>query len=162
QGALRHVGFSSTSENPATAERHIEVSVSDGQLHSNTAVATVAVVSLDDAPVNTVPKTQDVEANHALAVSGLAIADPAAGAAAITTSLSVAHGTLTVGALGGLGIAGSGTDTVTLTGSLAQINAALSAAGNVVYAATHDFAGTDTLTMTTNDHGNSGTGGPLG
>ena len=40
---------------------------------------------------------------------------------------------------------------MTLTGTLAQINAALSAAGNVVYAAAHDFFGYDTLTFTTND-----------
>ena len=118
-------------------------------------------IDLNDAPVNAMPGAQQIEANHNLAISGLAVSDPDAGVAAITTSLSVAHGALTVGAFGGVQVAGSGTDTVTLTGSVAQINAALSAAGNVGYAPSHDFTGTDTLTMTTNDHGNTGDGGAL-
>ena len=50
---------------------------------------------------------------------------------------------------------------MTLTGTLAQINTTLSAAGNVVYNSDTGFIGTDTLTMTTNDGGNSGLGGPL-
>ena len=54
----RQVTFSSTSENPSTADRHIEVSVSDGQLQSNTAIAALTVIGLNDAPVNTVPGTQ--------------------------------------------------------------------------------------------------------
>ena len=115
----------------------------------------------NDAPVNTVPGTQVLEVNHTLAIAGLAVADPDAGAAAITTSLSVAHGILTVAAIGGVAVAGSGTSTVTLTGSVAQINAALGAAGNVVYAPAQGFAGADTLTMTTNDNGHSGDGGSL-
>ena len=161
QAALKAVTFSSASENPATADRHIEVSVSDGQSQSNTAIATLAVIGLNDAPVNTVPGTQVLDVNHKLAIAGLAVADPDAGAAAITTTLSVAHGTLTVDAFGGVGVAGSGTGTVTLTGSVAQINAALAAAGNVVYAPAQGFSGADTLTMTTNDNGHSGNAGAL-
>ncbi len=161
QAALKQVMFSSASENPSSVDRHLEVSVSDGQSQSNTAVAEFAVISLNDAPVSAMPGAQQIETNHNLAITGLAVSDPDAGAAAITTSLSVAHGALIVGVLGGVEIVGSGTDTVTLTGSVAQINAALSAAGNVMYAPSHDFAGTDTLTMTTNDRGNAGNGGAL-
>ena len=162
QAALKQVAFSNTSEDPSTADRHIEVSVSDGQLQSNAAIATLAVIDLNDAPVNTVPGTQVLDVNHKLAIAGLAVADLDAGSAAITTTLSVAHGTLTVDALGGVEVAGSGTSTVTLTGSVAQINAALAAAGNVVYAPAQGFFGPDALTMTTNDNGHSGNAGPLG
>jgi hypothetical protein len=49
---------------------------------------------------------------------------------------------------------------VTLSGTLAQINAML-AGHNVVYQGAHDFFGSDTLTVVTNDGGNTGTGGPL-
>ena len=130
-------------------------------MQSNIAIASLTVIGLNDAPVNIVPGTQSLDADHTLAIAGLAVTDPDAGAAAITASLSVAHGTLTVEAIGGVGIAGSGTNTVTLTGSVAQINAALGAAGNVVYAPAQGFFGADTLTMTTNDQGNSGNAGPL-
>ena len=53
--------------------------------------------------------------------------------ATITTTLSVLNGTLTVSSAGGAAVAGSGTGTVTLTGTLAQINTTLAAANNVVY-----------------------------
>src|SRR6202022_4329006 len=68
-------------------------------------------------------------------------------------------GTLTVAAAGGASVAGSGTANVTINGTVAQIDATLSAAHNVVYLGAHDFFGTDTLTMVTNDNGNSGGGG---
>ena len=45
---------------------------------------------------------------------------------------------------------------MTLTGSIAQINTTLAAANNVGYRGVADFNGSDTLTITTNDHGNSG------
>ena len=82
-------------------------------------------------------------------------------AGALTTTLSVAHGTLTVAAVGGATVDGSGTGSVTLSGTLAQINATLAAAGNVVYRGAQDFFGNDTLTLTTNDGGNTGSGGAL-
>ena len=113
------------------------------------------------APVNTVPGTQLIEANHSGAIAGLAIADVDAGSGSLTTTLSVTHGMLTVAAVGGAGVTGSGSNTVTITGTLAEINATLGAANNVVYAAGYDVFNPDVLTVTTNDNGNTGTGGPL-
>jgi hypothetical protein len=66
-----------------------------------------------------------------------------------------------VTAVGGVIVTGSGTSTVTLTGSVAQIDAALGAANNVLYHGAFDFSGLDHLTMTSNDHGSSGAGGSL-
>ena len=96
-----------------------------------------------------------------LAIAGLSVSDVDAGGATIRTTLSVLHGTLTVASAGGAVVGGSGTATVTLTGSQAQINTTLAAANNVVYKGVADFNGSDTLTVTTNDNGNSGTGGAL-
>ena len=90
-------------------------------------------------------------------MTGLSISDADAGGATnVTTTLSVAHGTLTVASAGGASVSGSGTNSVTLTGSVAQINATLAAANNVIYRGTSDFNGSDALTITTNDHGNTG------
>ena len=107
----------------------------------------VALIALNDAPVNAVPGAQQVQAGTDLAIAGLSIADLDAGAATMTTTLSVAHGTLTVASAGGAAVAGSGTDTVTLTGTLAAINATLAASGNVIYRDRGGFSGTDTLTV---------------
>jgi hypothetical protein len=78
----------------------------------------------------------------------------------LTTSLHVDHGTLSVGTVGGATVIGSGTGTVTLSGSVAQINATLGAPNNVVYQSAFDFVGIDHLTMTSNDGGSTGSGGP--
>jgi hypothetical protein len=79
-------------------------------------------------------------------------------ATSVTTTLSVAHGTLTIAAIDGTAVSGSGTGTVTLTGTAKQINATLMAAGNVIYHSAPGFSGPDTLTFVTND----GYGWPTG
>ncbi|CAN7550722.1 Ig-like domain-containing protein [Phenylobacterium sp. LjRoot225] len=136
--------------------------VTDGQLTSQaSATVTVNTSAVDDAPVNGVPGAQAVNEDANLSISGLSVSDPDAGAASITTTLSVAHGTLTVASAGGASVAGSGTGAVTLTGTTSQINTTLSAANNVVYKGVADYNGADTLTVTTHDGGATGAGGPL-
>ncbi|OYY49059.1 MAG: hypothetical protein B7Y48_07685 [Methylophilales bacterium 28-44-11] len=51
QTAIRAITYSSTSENPSTAPRTINVVVNDGQSNSNTAVATINVIAVNDAPI---------------------------------------------------------------------------------------------------------------
>ncbi|MFC1459360.1 peroxidase family protein, partial [Microvirga arabica] len=51
QAAIQAVSFQSTSTQPSTEARVIQVSVNDGFLDSNTAVTTVNVVAVNDAPV---------------------------------------------------------------------------------------------------------------
>ena len=161
QTAIQQVVFNNPGDNPDTTDRNITVTANDGTDASNTAITTVHVGGVNDLPVNSLPGTQNVEANTATAISGLSIADPDAGAGTLTTTLSVAHGTLAVISAGGAAVSGSGTASVTLTGTLAQINTTLAAANNLVYTGAHDFFGTDTLNVLTNDNGNTGAGGPL-
>src|SRR5262245_6498035 len=118
-------------------------------------------MAVNSAPINYVPGTQIVQANTSGALDRFLIADFDAGSGTMTTTLSVTHGTLTIGAQAGVGIAGNGTDAVTLTGTVDQINAALATLGNLNYHGDQDFFGADTLTITTTDDGNSGTGGAL-
>ena len=68
---------------------------------------------------------------------------------------------MTIAAGGGATVDGSGSDSVTITGTLAQINTLLAVAGGVVYRGAQDFFGDDTLTLTTDDGGNTGSGGVL-
>jgi hypothetical protein len=126
---------------------------------TETATVNVTVNAVNDAPVNSVPSAQSVNEDSDLAIAGLAISDVDSSSGTLTTTLSVAHGTLTVGPAGGATVTGSGTSSITLTGTVAQINTTLSAAGNVSYRGSQDYNGPDTLTLVTNDGGNTGTGG---
>ena len=76
-------------------------------------------------------------------------------------TVAVTNGLLTLGQTTGLTFtAGDGTSdaTMTFTGSAADINAALD---GLIYAPTGDYNGPATLTITTDDQGNNGSGGAL-
>ena len=127
---------------------------------TETATVTVTVNPVNDAPVNTVSTAQSTNEDTAKVITGLSISDADAGSGTVTVTLSVAHGTIAV--TGGTAtISGSGTSTVTLTGTVDQINATLSATNAVTYNPTANYSGSDTLTMTTSDGGNTGSGGTL-
>ena len=130
-------------------------SISDGAGGSNSGLFTIFVTRVNDPPVNTVPGTQHATPDTDLAITGLSIADADAGSGAMRTTLSVLHGSLTVAALGGATVGGSGTNTVTIDGSQAQINGVLGG-GNVIYHGNAGFTGGDTLQIVTDDKGHTG------
>ena len=128
---------------------------------SNTATVSLTVTPVNDPPVNTLPPSPTTPGNTPLVFSGantISIADPDAGGADIQTVLSVplGQGTLAPGAAGNVPplttVTGSGTNSLTLVGSLAEVNAALA---GLTYTPPAGFTGTVALTMTTNDLGNA-------
>jgi VCBS repeat-containing protein len=121
----------------------LTVSTSDGALTDIDTVA-ITVNAADDAPVNTVPLAQSVNEDTPLPIAGVSVADVDIGA--LTTTLSVTSGILNVTA--GPGVSGNGTGTVTITGTAAQINAALA---GLSYLGGLNFTGADTLTVSTSD-----------
>ncbi len=114
---------------------------------------TVNVTAVNDAPVNTVSGAQTVAVDTPLAISGLSVSDVDGNLT--TVQLSVTNGTIDVTLSGGAAISSgaSGTSTVTLTGTQADINATLS---SLTYQGNSLFTGTDTLTMLSTD-GNGAT-----
>ena len=110
--------------------------------------------------MHTVPSAQTVNEDTALAISGLSINDVDVGSGNLTTQLSVANGTLNLSLAGGASISAGANDsgTLTLSGTQAQINAALA---TVIYQGNLNFNGADNLQIVTNDLGNSGAGGAL-
>jgi hypothetical protein len=119
----------------------------------------------DAPPVNTVPGALTTDQGVPVAVTGISVSDPDAGSAPIQMTLSVLHGTLTVatntfGGLAAGNISGNGSGTVVLTGSQAQINATLATTGGLSYTPAIGYFGADTLTVSTNDLGHFGFGGP--
>ncbi len=97
--------------------------------------------------------------------NGLSIADTDAASSSMTVTLAVTEGTLaiTAGSSGAV-VTNSGTSSVTITGTVAQINDLLNAnaTSTVSYIDATDTPGASaTLTLTVNDNGNTGTGGSL-
>ncbi len=164
QTALGQIRFSNASEIPDTTPRTINIAVNDDRnAVSNTAVATINVVSVDDAPVNTVPGAQSLAEDTTRVFStangnAISIADVDAGTGTVTTTISVTTGALTLGTVAGVTATGNGTGTVVITGTPAAITAALN---GLTYAPPANFNGAATITVSTNDNGNTGTGGPL-
>ena len=116
---------------------------------SSSATVDLVVSAVNDAPVNGVPIGLSVEAGMDIPLTGLSVTDVDAGAGMLSATLSVTHGTLTIGAAGGAGVTGNGSNSVVLIGTLAAINATLAAAQNVIYRTDTGFTGADTLTIAT-------------
>ncbi len=134
--------------------------------------SSVDVVAVNDGPSNTVPGAQNAteDANFVFSAgagNAIQITDLDAGSQNVQVTLSVANGFLDVrtngegGLTTGLNswqVSGDTTGSVTLTGTVAQINASLGGAnGQLVYRGNLNFDGVDTLTVTTNDLGHTGT-----
>jgi len=123
---------------------------------------TINVTAVNDAPVNSVPGTQTINEDATLTFTGgnaITISDVDAGSNDVQVTLAVTNGTLDVVNIpGGLVVTGDNSNNVTLTGTVAEINAGLN---GLVFTPTANFNGGATLTVTTNDQGNTGTGGPL-
>jgi hypothetical protein len=110
---------------------------------------TAAVAGLADTPMVSTPDNVSMNENATgVALTNLSVTpgDPSASDAAdtFTATLSVANGTIAIGAAGSAGVAGSGTGFVTLSGSLADVNTGL---GNASYTPNSEFEGSDTLTF---------------
>lgn len=154
------VGFTPTANfNGAASFTYI---ATDGKLDSAATTVTINVAAVNDAPVNTVPTARTVAEDTDLSVTGLSIADVDA-TGSMTVTLAVTQGKITVASAAGVTAAAgtNGTASVTLTGTVAAINSALSATNGVVYKGKLNYNGPDTLTMTTSDGGSTGTGGAL-
>lgn len=115
--------------------------------------------AVNDPPVNTVPSALSVVEENNLTLTGISVADVDASAATLQVTLSNSAGTLSLGSISGLTFSsGDGTADATMTfvGTVSAINTALAGA---VFIPAPNFAGTASVTLVTNDQGNSGTGG---
>ena len=162
QTALTQIRYASTSRDPDAGTRSIGFSVNDGSLDSNVATASIAVTAVDDAPDQGLPAGQSLAEDTSLVFSAargnaITISDVDARGGNLTTTLGVAHGTLTLGSSAGVTVTGDGTGSLSLAGTASAIQTALD---GLTYRPAANYDGTDTLSVSTNDNGNTGTGGP--
>ncbi len=131
-----------------------------GGTDQNLGTVNVDITAVNDAPVNTVPGIQTVDEDTTTAISGLSIADVDVGSSDLSTRLQVTAGIVNVTLSGSatISVGTNGTGDLTIQGSVADINATLA---SLTYRGNSNVNGTaaDTLTVTTNDLGNTGSGG---
>ena len=108
----------------------------------------ITVSSVNDGPVNTVPGAQTVNEDTSLSIGGISVNDVDGNLS--STQLTVTNGALNVSLAGGATISAgaNGSSTLTLSGTQAQINAALA---SLAYQGNADFNGGDTLTVLSTD-----------
>jgi uncharacterized repeat protein (TIGR01451 family) len=128
--------------------------------------ATITLSAVNDAPVNTLPPTATTPAGTPLALTGISVSDVDAGPALVGVVFGVTNGTLAVstsvtGGVGASEVVGNGSGNVVLFSTLARINSTLAGSNGLVFTPAPGFAGTATLTLVSNDLGNSGSGGFL-
>ncbi|MGE0642509.1 MAG: tandem-95 repeat protein [Nitrospira sp.] len=151
----QHITYENTDTGaPTTGARTVRYTLTDGDGGTSANYDTTVLVSgTSDVPVNTVPGAQTVTEDTPLAISGISVSD--ADGNLSTVQLAVGNGTLNVTLSGSAGISSgsNGTNTLTLSGSQADINATLA---TLVYQGMLNYNGADTLTVTSTDT-NSGT-----
>ena len=126
---------------------------------------TVDVTAVNDAPINMVPAPQGTSEDTSLVFSSgngnqISIADVDAGANPVQVTLAAVNGTVTLNGAGGLTFStgdGAADPTMTFTGTIGNINAALN---GLTFDPTNNYSGAASVSITTNDQGNSGSGGP--
>ncbi|MDD2863663.1 MAG: tandem-95 repeat protein, partial [Methylococcales bacterium] len=115
---------------------------------------TITVQPVNDAPTQTVPVAQSVDEDSSLTLSHFTVSDELdtkqAATDNLTTTLTVQHGKLTASTA-----TGNDSDSISITGSAAQINAALN---GLIYKPNANYNGKDSLTVLTSDNGNTGGG----
>jgi hypothetical protein len=118
----------------------------------------LSITAINDAPVLTTPAsanaTEDVQTGN-IAIS---VTDVDSGAGTnFQATLSVTNGTINVTPSGAT-VGGNNSGSVTITGTVAQVNAAF---GTTKYTGNSNFNGTDTMVVNVTDNGQTGSGGAL-
>jgi|GEM_PF-683351 len=121
---------------------------------------TITVTNVNEAPTTSAPASISVVEDVASALTGISFADVDAGGAAVTATLAVNSGTLSAISGGGVTVTGSGTASMSLAGTLANINAFI-ASSAVSFTTAANSISNVTLSSSLNDNGNSGSGGAL-
>ena len=122
------------------------VQVDDGKGGSFGQNVVVTATGANDAPSVVVPGAQTARTATATRILGLSVGDPDANAGSETATITTVLGTTAATATGGATIAGSGTKSLKITGTVAQINSTLA---TLTY--TSAAAGSDTISVAASD-----------
>ncbi|WP_157243372.1 PKD domain-containing protein, partial [Algoriphagus resistens] len=168
--ALENLEF--TTDENATSEVQLNIDINDngntgnGGALSDQADVTLTVTAVNDAPVNTVPGTQQTDQDAALVFSSgngnlISVSDVDAGSNEMQVTLTATNGLVSLSGTAGLSFSvGSGVNdgTMMFVGTIDDINTALN---GVIFSPNAGYNGLASLTISSNDQGFSGSGGAL-
>jgi hypothetical protein len=158
------VADSSQLDYESNSSYNLGVQVSDGVSTSTVELITLDVLNINEAPSNVVPAdTQNTPENTPLVFSNvdgnaISIIEADGSGAIVEVTLSVSNGTLSLSGTGGLTFSvgsGNGDTLMTLTGQVADINAALD---GLVFQPDAEYQGFANLSFITDDLGGGGGG----
>ncbi|MEH2413106.1 DUF4347 domain-containing protein [Nostoc sp.] len=148
----------------ATAAQTLSVSINDGGNTGSggaqtSAVTNVAlnVTAVNDPPTVTAPAAIATTEDVASALTGIVFADVDAGSGAVTATLTVGAGTLAASTGSGVTVGGTATN-LTLSGTITAINSFI-AGNSLTYTTALNATAAQTLSVSINDGGNTGSGG---
>jgi phosphoribosylformylglycinamidine (FGAM) synthase PurS component len=161
--ALSGLTYTATTEYEGSDTLNVTVTSKDGSNTSSTlgtASTAITVNPVAEAGTASAPATLTLSENATnVAVSGVSVGPLAEDADdTVSTVLAVGHGTLHVGTTG-VTVTNNGTASVTVAGSAAAVNTALS---GLTYTATTEYEGSDTLNVTVTSKDGSNTSSTLG
>jgi hypothetical protein len=156
--ALSGLIYTPTANYSGSDTLHVSLLDSGDSLSGSAAVA----ITVNAAPSVTAPTSVNVLENASTTFSTsngapITFTDTAASGTSDQLTLSVLDGKLTLGATGGITVlaGGNGTSSMTITGTLANLNAAVN---GLVYVPRSGFTGTDTLSISVKDTNDNGIG----
>ncbi|MEA5616700.1 FG-GAP-like repeat-containing protein, partial [Cronbergia sp. UHCC 0137] len=136
------------------------LSGSDYVLSDNSSASLIIIDKKNESPAIAVPSTQTVNEDTNLILTGINITDADVGTGSLQVSLSATNGTINLSDTTGLTFnsGSNNSKTMTFTGSLTDINIAID---DLVYLGDLNFNGSDTVSISVDDLGNTGSGGSL-
>lgn len=164
QEILQSFRYRSTSENPGTSNRTVTFTATDAGTASASDTRTISVTAENDAPVVTAPgsnysATEDTDLN--IHGTGFTVSDVDILSGTATASIVVGEGIITLSAgTTGASIGINSSDSVSFTGTLAEVSSMLTAAGDgtIIYNPNlNNPSASTTITVYVSDGGNTGT-----
>jgi hypothetical protein len=177
QAAMRTVTYQNTSDNPSALARTVTfMAIDSGGATSSGATRGITVIPVNDPPVLTVPGAQTFNEDttrtfSAANLNAITVADVDAASNSVQLSISVSHGTLTLSGTAGLSFGfpadangaplGDGTadPSMVFRGTISSINTALDGLIYTPSANYNSTRGSESISVTVNDLGNTGSGG---
>jgi Putative Ig domain len=174
QTLIDNLAYANSSESPTANSSRIAtittIKDSGGTANSGDDTAMVSIASTitviatnDDPAMANLPTDiavlEDTASNVDFSAATFSDVDSAANTIVLTIAASV--GPLTSNSSGGVVVGGSGSGTITLSGTATALDTFLNTAGNIQYTGASNVSGNNssTLTLTANDGGNTGSGG---
>jgi hypothetical protein len=159
EALFRNIAYSNVSEAPSSAPRTLSIVLTDGDGGISTpANKTITVAAINDTPTVTAPTAIAITEDTPLVFSTLnnnaiTISDVDAGSNPVQVSLTATNGTVTLSSTTELtGLTGNGSSSLSFSGTLTDINAALQ---GLTFATTANFYGTGAIAINVNDQGHT-------